>query len=88
MISFSGTVTYKNLPELREAAKLVPGHRILIETDGPFLSPEPVRKMKTNEPANVAHVAACLAKVRNTTLDQLAEVTTANAMRFFELDTP
>ena len=87
-ISFSGIVTFKQTGELRESGRLVPDDRLLIETDAPYLSPEPVRKMKTNEPANVVHVAACLAAVRDTTVDRIAELTTANARRFFHLDTP
>ncbi len=84
-ISFSGTVTYKRSVELRESAALVPDDRLLIETDAPYLSPEPVRKIKTNEPANVVHVAACLAGARRTTPERIAELTTANAVRFFGL---
>ncbi len=85
-ISFSGIATFANSRVLRESARLVPTDRILIETDAPFLSPEPVRKNKTNEPANVVHVAAALAAVRGVTLDAFAEVTSANAERFFGLD--
>jgi len=88
MVSFSGIVTFRNASELRQAAQLVPEDRLLIETDAPFLSPEPVRKMKTNEPANVAHVAACLADLRGASVDAIAESTTANARRFFQLDLP
>jgi len=85
-VGFSGIVTFKKTDELRQSAALVPDDRILIETDSPYLSPEPVRKMKTNEPANVAHVAQCLAKVRKTTPEKLAEITTTNAIRLFGLD--
>ncbi|HOF17467.1 MAG TPA: TatD family hydrolase [Phycisphaerae bacterium] len=56
-----------------------------METDAPYLSPEPVRKMKTNEPANVAHVATFLASERKTSPEALAEQTTANAVCFFGL---
>jgi len=86
MISFSGIVTFKNAGSLREVAAIVPDDRLLIETDSPYLSPEPVRKMKTNEPANVAHVAACLAKVRGVPAEAVAELTTANAARFFGIE--
>ncbi len=86
MISFSGIVTFSRAGDLRTAAKLVPDDRLLVETDAPFLSPEPVRKMKTNEPANVAHVAACLAKLRGVSEAELAELTSDNAVRFFGLD--
>jgi len=86
MISFSGIVTFAKSDLLRQTASLVPDDRILVETDAPFLSPEPVRKMKTNEPANVAHVAACLARLRGLDPDAFARLTTANAARFFTLD--
>jgi TatD DNase family protein len=84
-ISFSGIVTFKNSPALRESAALAPADRILIETDAPYLSPEPVRNMKTNEPANVAHVLACLAEVRHVPAEKLALITTENAARLLGL---
>jgi TatD DNase family protein len=84
-ISFSGIVTFKNSPELRESAAIAPADRILIETDAPYLSPEPVRNMKTNEPANVAHVLTCLAEVRQAPAEEIAELTTQNAIRLFGL---
>jgi TatD DNase family protein len=84
-ISFAGMVTYKKSAELRAIAASVPGDRILIETDSPYLSPEPVRKIKRNEPAHVLHTAACLAEVRGTTLEELAAITTANAKRLFSV---
>ena len=82
-ISFAGMVTYKKSAELREIAAAVPDDRILVETDSPYLSPEPVRKVKRNEPAHVQHTAACLAEVRGVTLEKFAEQTTANARRLF-----
>ena len=85
-ISFSGILTFSKAGELRQAAALVPDDRILVETDAPYLSPEPVRKMKINEPGNVAHVARCLAAVRGTTEEEIAEITTANAVQLFHLD--
>ena len=86
MISFSGIVTFAKSDNLRESARLVPLERLLIETDGPFLSPIPVRKMRTNEPANLAHIAKYLSELYHIPLEQLAEQTTANAIRFFALD--
>jgi TatD DNase family protein len=84
-ISFAGMVTYKKSDELRSIAALVPDDRILVETDSPYLSPEPVRKVKRNEPAHVLHTAARLAEVRGTTLEKFAAQTTANAKRLFNI---
>ena len=84
-ISFAGMVTFKKSEELRSIAATVPDDRILIETDSPYLSPEPVRKVKRNEPAHVLHTAKCLAGVRGTTLETFATQTTANAKRLFNL---
>ena len=82
-ISFAGMVTYKKSADLRAIAAAVPHDRILIETDSPYLSPEPVRKIKRNEPAHVRHTAACLAEVRGVSLEDFAAQTTANARRLF-----
>ncbi len=85
-VSYSGIATFKNADVIRAGAALIPDDRIIIETDAPYLSPEPVRKMQINEPLNVVHVAERLAAVRRTTPETLAEQTTANAIRFFALD--
>ncbi|MCM2369351.1 TatD family hydrolase [Aporhodopirellula aestuarii] len=85
MISFAGMVTFKKSDELREVAAMVPEDRILVETDSPYLSPEPLRGRRPNEPARVEHTLRCLAKVRGVTAEALAETTTANARRFFGL---
>jgi len=58
----------------------------MFETDSPYLSPEPVRGMKPNEPRNLVHTARFAADQRGTTLDEMAAASTANAMRFFGLD--
>jgi TatD DNase family protein len=84
-ISFAGMVTYKKSADLRSVAASVPADRILVETDSPYLSPEPVRKIKRNEPAHVRHTATCLAEVRGTTLEEFAAATTANAKRLFAI---
>jgi TatD DNase family protein len=82
-ISFAGMVTYKKSTDLRAIAATVPTDRILVETDSPYLSPEPVRKIKRNEPAHVRHTAAYLAEDRGVTLEEFAAQTTANAKRLF-----
>jgi len=82
-ISFAGMVTFKKSTELRAIAAAVPPDRILIETDSPYLSPEPVRKVQRNEPAHLRHTAACLAEMRDTSLEQFAALTTTNAKRLF-----
>ena len=85
-ISFAGMLTYKKSQPLRDCAATIPADRLLLETDAPYLSPEPVRSMRPNEPANVRHTAECLARVRGMTLDYLAKLTTTNARGLFGLD--
>ena len=85
-ISFTGAVTYTNkkFRELREAAKIVPDDRLLIETDSPFLTPHPYRgKLDDNVPLMTAYVAKTLAEIRGTSIEHIAAVTTANAERIF-----
>ena len=72
---------------LREVAKTVPPDRLRVETDSPFLSPEPLRGTR-NEPANVVHTARCLALARGEPLEALAAATTANARRMFRVRAP
>ena len=64
---------------------MVPNDRILIETDSPYLSPEPLRGRRPNEPERVVHILQCLAEVRETTPEELAKITTENAKRLFQL---
>jgi TatD DNase family protein len=85
-ISFAGMVTYKKSQALRDCAATIPDDRLLVETDSPYLSPEPVRNVRRNEPAHVRHTAECLAKVRGMSLEELASLTTANARKLFPLD--
>jgi TatD DNase family protein len=88
-ISFAGNSTYTNkkFQSLREAAISIPADRILIETDSPYLTPEPLRgKQKRNEPALVAHTAASLAALRGVPLEEFDRQTTENARRLFKLD--
>lgn len=84
-ISFAGMVTFKKSQDLRDCAASVPADRLLIETDSPYLSPEPLRGKRPNEPARVRHIAECLAKVRGVPLKEFAEVTTRNACAVFGL---
>ena len=78
-------VTFKKSDELRQVARAVPQNRLLVETDSPYLSPEPLRGRRPNEPARVEHTLRCLADVRGVTADELARVTTENARRLFQL---
>ncbi len=81
-VSFSGVLTFKKAGALREIAANVPLDRLLVETDAPFLSPEPKRG-KRNEPANVVHTAAKLAEVKGVSDKQIALATTENFHRLF-----
>ena len=85
VLSFAGTVTFKNAPQLRAAAALTPPSQLLVETDAPYLTPMPHRG-KPNEPAYLTHTAEFTAQhVFGVTLDDLAAVTTANARSFFRI---
>jgi TatD DNase family protein len=81
-ISFSGILTFKSADELREVARRVPDDRLLVETDSPYLAPVPHRG-KPNEPRHVVHVAALLAELRDTDVETIAAMTTANFARLF-----
>ncbi len=81
-ISFAGNVTYKSAADLAQAARRVPAELLLVETDAPYLSPQPVRKQR-NEPAFVAHTAAFLAELRGVDVDELDATLTRNAARVF-----
>ncbi len=84
-ISFAGNVTFKKAENLREAAKIVPLERLLIETDCPFLAPVPNRG-KRNEPSFVIHTAQFLADFYGIELEKLAKHTTQNFLDFFNID--
>ncbi len=81
-IGVTGPVTYKNAEEKRKIIKQLPLAQLLIETDSPFLTPVPHRG-KRNEPAFVALIADKIAEIHNTTREQIAEITSANANRLF-----
>lgn len=85
-ISFAGMVTYKKSNDLREVANTIPADRILIETDSPYLSPEPFRGKRPNEPARVVHTAECLAAVRGVGMAEFAAQTTGNARSWLRID--
>jgi TatD DNase family protein len=83
-ISLAGMLTFKKNDQLRAAAALVPLDRLLVETDAPYLAPMPNRG-KRNEPAWVRHTAECLAECHGISTEELADITTNNALRVFGL---
>ena len=86
-ISFTGIITYKSAENLLEVIKYVPSDRYMLETDGPFLTPEPLRKqgVKVNMPWNVYYIAEKIAQIKNETVDSVIKQTTANSRRFFQI---
>ena len=85
LISFAGNVTFKKAENLRDAARVVPLDRLLVETDCPFLTPIPFRG-KRNEPAFVEHTAKFLAEFYGVEFETLAKRTTQNFLDFFKLE--
>jgi len=85
-VGFTGPITYKKNDDLREAAGRVPLDRLLVETDAPYLSPEPVRSQKICEPAFVAYTLARLAEVKGLSVEEADRITTANTRRLYQLD--
>ena len=83
-ISFAGPITFKNAKNAEECVKMVPMERILIETDSPYLAPEPNRG-KRNDSRNVKFVAQKIAEFKGLTLEKVAQITYENAMRIFEI---
>ncbi len=86
-LSFAGNVTFPNAPALREAAAAAPVELLVVETDSPYLSPHPHRG-QPNEPARVMLTTAQLAELHGMPVEQMAEVTSANARRLFRLPAP
>ena len=84
-LSIAGVVTFKTAEDLRDAVRKAPRDRVLIETDCPFLAPIPYRG-KRNEPAYVAKTAEKVAELWGLPVDEVAEITTQNAKRFFRLE--
>ena len=87
-LSLTGVVTFKRSDELREVARMLPEDQLMIETDAPYLSPEPVRSARPNEPSYLIHTAGCIAKARYISPQRLSELTVANTRRFFKLPLP
>ena len=83
-ISFAGPITFKNSKNAEDVVKMVPMDKILIETDSPYLSPEPNRG-KRNDSRNVKIVAQKIADFKNITIEEVAKITYENAMKIFEI---
>jgi len=83
-LGFTGPITFKKADDLRNVARSIPIERILVETDGPFLTPEPFRG-KRNKPEYIPHIVDRLAGLKNIATDEMARITTANAIRLFKL---
>ena len=85
LISIAGPVTFKKAKRLREIAGAIPDDYLLIETDAPYLAPEPFRG-KRNEPSFLVHTAKAVAELRNVSPEDIARITTLNANRLFKID--
>ena len=83
-ISFSGVVTFKNAKNADEIINMVPNNKILIETDSPYLWPEPVRGTR-NTPANVKYVAAKIAECKGLSIEEVAKMTFENTNKLFKI---
>ena len=81
-IALGGVVTFKNAVKMKDVAKIVPLERLVLETDSPYLTPVPFRG-KENRPAYVNYVAEEIARLRDVDLDELKQITSSNAERFF-----
>jgi TatD DNase family protein len=84
-VSFTGIVTFRNSTDLQAIARDYPANQLMLETDAPYLTPAPIRQVKPNEPAYVAHTARFLAELRGVAVADLAAQTSANARSFFGL---
>ena len=83
-ISLSGVVTFKNAKNANEIIEMIPENRILIETDSPYLAPEPVRGTRNNC-MNVKYVAEKIGKIKNKTLEEIADITNKNTKTIFKI---
>ena len=84
-ISFAGPITFKNSKNANEIIEMVPNDKILIETDSPYLSPEPLRG-KRNDPRNVKYIAKKIADVKGLTLEEVANITYSNVRKIYKRD--
>ena len=86
-ISFTGIITYKNTTEIQEAVQYIPADRFMIETDAPFLTPEPTRStgVKINSPLYVKIIANKIAEIRGISVEEVESQTSENAINFFKL---
>ena len=84
----AGVVTFRRAEQLREAAATVPLERLLVETDAPYLTPEPYRKIRRNEPRFVVETARKVAEVRGIGYEELAAATSRNFCALFDLPVP
>lgn len=87
LLSFSGILTFRNADALRRVAAGIDPQMLLVETDSPYLAPVPMRG-KSNQPAWVAHTAACLADVRAVSLEAISDITSTNFARLFGVSLP
>ena len=85
MISFSGILTFKNAEEIRKIVEFIPNDSLLVETDAPYLAPEPERG-KENEPALIVHTIKKLAELKRVSYNEVSDLTSVNAKRLFNLD--
>jgi TatD DNase family protein len=83
-LAFGGLITFSNLSDLRQVVKKVPMDRLLIETDAPYLTPSPYRG-KRNEPLYVKHVAEKIAEIKGMSLEEVADITSQNAIKIYDL---
>ena len=84
MTSFTGNITYHNAYKIREVVEECPPDAMMVETDCPFLAPQKYRG-KTNEPAFVVEIANEIARIKNKSFSEIAEITSENANNFFKL---
>jgi TatD DNase family protein len=83
--SFTGVVTFKNAKDTQQACAETPADMLMFETDCPYMTPEPIRKVRPNAPQYLAHTVRFAAALRGTSFEALAEQTTASALRFFSV---